>query len=51
MKFSVITVCYNNRDGLEKTIESVICQTYKDYEFIVIGGESKDGTKRAARTI
>ena len=45
MKFSIITVCYNNRDGLEKTIKSVICQTYKDYEFIVIDGGSKDGTK------
>lgn len=45
MKFSVITVCYNNRDGLEKTIKSVICQTNKDYEFIVIDGGSKDGTK------
>lgn len=45
MKFSIITVCYNNRDGLEKTIKSVICQTYKDNEFIVIDGGSKDGTK------
>ncbi len=45
MKFSIITVCYNNRDGLENTIKSVICQTYKDYEFIVIDGGSKDGTK------
>lgn len=45
MKFSVITVCYNNREGLEKTIKSVICQTYKDYEFVVIDGGSKDGTK------
>lgn len=45
MKFSIITVCYNNRDGLEKTIKSVICQTYNDYEFIVIDGGSKDGTK------
>ena len=45
MKFSIITVCYNNRDGLGKTIESVVSQTYKDYEFIVIDGGSKDGTK------
>lgn len=45
MIFSIITVCFNNRDGLEKTIKSVICQTYKDYEFIVIDGGSKDGTK------
>lgn len=45
MKFTIITVCFNNRGGLEKTIKSVICQTYKDYEFIVIDGGSKDGTK------
>lgn len=45
MKFSIITVCYNNRAGLEKTIKSVIGQTFKDYEFIVIDGGSKDGTK------
>lgn len=45
MKFSIITVCYNNRDGLEKTIKSVISQTYKEYEFIVIDGGSKDGSK------
>lgn len=45
MRFSVITVCYNNRGGLEKTIKSVIGQTCKDYEFIVIDGGSNDGTK------
>lgn len=45
MKFSIITVCYNNRDGLEKTIKSVIGQTCKDYEYIVIDGGSKDGAK------
>lgn len=45
MKFSVITVCYNDRNGLKKTIESVISQNYKDYEFIIIDSGSKDGTK------
>lgn len=45
MKFSIITVCYNNRNGLEKTIKSVVCQTFKDFEFIVIDGGSMDGTK------
>lgn len=45
MKFSIITVCFNNRAGLEKTIKSVICQTYKDYEFIIIDGGSEDGTR------
>ena len=45
MKLSIITVCFNNKDGLIKTIESVCNQTFKDYEFIVIDGGSKDGSK------
>lgn len=45
MHYSVITINFNNRDGLEKTIESVLCQTCKDYEFIVIDGGSTDGSK------
>ncbi len=45
MKLSIITVCFNNKDGLIKTIDSVRNQTYKDYEFIVIDGGSKDGSK------
>jgi glycosyltransferase involved in cell wall biosynthesis len=44
MKLSVITVNYNNKDGLEKTILSVIDQLFKDYEFIVIDGGSTDGS-------
>lgn len=44
MKFSVITVNYNNKDGLQRTIESVINQTFRDYEFIVIDGGSSDGS-------
>ena len=42
MKLSVITVNFNNKEGLEKTIISVIGQLYKDYEFIVIDGGSTD---------
>lgn len=45
MKLSIITVNYNNYNGLYNTIESVISQTYKDYEFIVIDGGSSDGSK------
>lgn len=45
MKFSIITVNYNNYNGLRNTIESVISQTNKDYEFIVIDGGSSDGSK------
>lgn len=44
MKISVITINYNNRIGLEKTIRSVLCQTIKDFEFIVIDGGSTDGS-------
>lgn len=44
MKFSIITVNYNNKDGLQRTIESVINQTFHDYEFIVIDGGSSDGS-------
>lgn len=44
MKISIITINYNNRDGLQKTIESVIGQTYTDYEYIIIDGGSTDGS-------
>lgn len=44
MKYSIITVNYNNKEGLCKTIESVIHQTYRDFEFIVIDGGSTDGS-------
>jgi len=42
MKLSIITINKNNFAGLRKTIESVICQTFKDYEYIVIDGASTD---------
>ena len=44
MKYSIITINYNNREGLQKTINSVIGQTFKDYEFIIIDGGSTDGS-------
>lgn len=43
-KFSIITVVYNAKDALQKTIESSRNQTYSDYEHIVIDGGSNDGT-------
>ena len=49
MKFSIITVNYNNREGLEQTIKSVANQTYRDYEFIVIDGGSTDGSADVLR--
>ena len=43
-KLSIITVNLNNKTGLEKTIKSVLCQTFSDYEFILIDGNSADGS-------
>ena len=45
MKLSIITINYNNLEGLKRTFESVICQTWCDYEWIIIDGGSKDGSK------
>ena len=44
MKFSIITLNYNNREGLSRTIESVVYQISTDYEFIIIDGGSTDGS-------
>lgn len=44
MRYSVITINYNNKDGLSKTIQSVINQKYNDYEYIIIDGGSTDGS-------
>jgi glycosyltransferase involved in cell wall biosynthesis len=42
--FSIITVTYNREDDLEATIKSVKDQSCKDYEYIVVDGQSTDGT-------
>ena len=44
MKISVITVVYNDLAGLKKTAESVLSQTSADFEYIILDGESTDGT-------
>lgn len=44
MRYSIITINYNNKEGLKRTIDSVVCQTYNDFEYIVIDGESTDGS-------
>lgn len=43
-KVSIITVNLNNIEGLKKTLKSVFCQTYKEYELIIIDGGSTDGS-------
>ena len=43
MKLSIITVNFNNPTGLEETIISVINQTNKDFEYIIVDGASTKG--------
>lgn len=47
-KFSIITVTYNAAAFLEDTIQSVITQTYKNVEYIIIDGGSNDKTLEIA---
>ena len=44
MRISIITICYNNERDIEPTIESVLNQTYKNIEYILIDGASSDNT-------
>lgn len=43
-KLSVITIVYNNVKDIERTMRSVLDQTYTNIEYIVIDGASNDGT-------
>ncbi|MFD1095226.1 glycosyltransferase family 2 protein [Salegentibacter chungangensis] len=45
LRISIITVNYNNLEGLRKTLQSVFDQTFQEFEFIVIDGASTDGSK------
>ncbi len=49
-KISVVTVCYNCEDTIEKTILSAIKQTYSTIEYIIIDGASSDGTVDIVKT-
>jgi glycosyltransferase len=45
MRITIITVCYNRKTTIAKTINSVLDQNYPNIEYIIIDGNSTDGTK------
>ncbi len=42
IKVSVITVCYNAEKTIERTVESVISQSYPNFEYVIVDGGSRD---------
>jgi glycosyltransferase involved in cell wall biosynthesis len=44
-KITIITINYNDANGLKKTINSVVNQVYKDFDYIVIDGNSTDNSQ------
>ena len=44
MKISIVTITYNAARTLQRTLDSVACQTYTDIEHLIIDGASKDDT-------
>lgn len=44
MKYSIVTVAYNEENRISETIESVLNQDFSGFEYIVVDGESKDST-------
>ena len=48
-KFSIITITYNAASVIEPTLQSVLSQTYTNYEYLLIDGGSKDNTVAKAK--
>ena len=46
MKISIITITYNSASSLQRALDSVQSQTYKDIEHVIIDGASTDGTRK-----
>lgn len=50
MNLSMITVCFNAENCIEKTMQSVLKQTYPVYEYIIVDGKSKDNTMNIVKS-
>lgn len=44
MKVTIITVCFNASEDLQKTLDSVLNQEYTNFEYLIIDGGSQDNT-------
>ena len=49
IRFSVITITYNAERVLQRTLDSVLCQTYEGIEHLIVDGASKDNTLQLAK--
>lgn len=47
-RLSIITITYNAEEFLERTLESIVSQTDQDFEYLLIDGQSADGTLQIA---
>lgn len=50
-QISIITICYNAENEIERTMLSVLRQTYDNFEYIIVDGKSKDCTMKIINTI
>lgn len=50
LKFTIVTVCYNAQAVIEKTMRSVLEQTYEEFEYLIIDGDSADSTLKIVNT-
>ena len=50
IRFSVVTITFNAEAVLQRTLDSVLCQTYEDVDHLIIDGASKDGSSRSPTT-
>ena len=48
-KITIITVCYNSEKTIKDTLESVLSQSFCDYEHLIVDGKSKDNTLKIVK--